>query len=83
MTSSEWDDYAGDWDGNEEVRTYADYAFFVQWDWMEQMPAEKIESAFKAAGLSAYAIEEAFVMEAADQSAQVKIGLGQFEGEIA
>ena len=57
-------------------------AFFVQWDWMAQMPAEKIESAFEAVGLSAYAIEEAFAMEATDQSAQVIIGIGLFEGAI-
>jgi len=53
-------------------------ACFVQWDWMEEMPAERIAHAFQGAGLGQHAIEEAFAMDAEDQSAPVIIGIGLF-----
>jgi 2-polyprenyl-3-methyl-5-hydroxy-6-metoxy-1,4-benzoquinol methylase len=51
-------------------------AYFVQWDWATEMPAERIKSAFKGAGLSPHAIEAAFAMEAEHQPALVNIGMG-------
>jgi 2-polyprenyl-3-methyl-5-hydroxy-6-metoxy-1,4-benzoquinol methylase len=50
--------------------------YFVQWDWAREMSAERIKSAFKDAGLSPNAIEEAFAMEAEHQPALVNIGMG-------
>ena len=50
---------------------------FVQWDWLADMSADRIRSAFEAAGLFDVSIEEAFTMESGDESMAVVMGIGR------
>ena len=49
---------------------------FVQWDWLADMPVDRIRSAFDSAGLVDAGIEEAFTMEKGDESMIVVMGIG-------
>ena len=58
-------------------------ACFVQWDWMTEMPAKRIERAFSTAGLLSHYIDEAFTTDAESQSALVIMGVGiRDEGDL-
>jgi SAM-dependent methyltransferase len=50
---------------------------FVQWDWLESMPADKIQSAFSRAGMTCLQAETEFSMEGHDSSMAVVMGIGQ------
>ena len=52
-------------------------ACFVQWDWMEDMPKERVRNAFGAAGLINHAIDHAFTMNADGESMPVVMGIGR------
>ena len=52
-------------------------ACFVQWDWMEDMPKERVRNAFGAAGLVNHAVDHAFTMNVDGESMQVVIGIGR------
>jgi 2-polyprenyl-3-methyl-5-hydroxy-6-metoxy-1,4-benzoquinol methylase len=52
-------------------------AYFVQWDWMEDMPKEKVRNAFAAAGLVNHAVDHAFTMSADGESMPVVMGIGR------
>ena len=54
-------------------------ACFVQWDWMEDMPKERIRHAFSASGLIEHAIEHAFTMNANGESMPVVMGIGRMQ----
>ena len=49
---------------------------FVQWDWLADMPVDRIRAAFESAGLDDVGIEEAFTMETADEPMKVVMGIG-------
>jgi len=51
--------------------------FFVQWDWISDMPAEKIEDTFKMCGLSELRVAVAFSMDPEEKSAFVIMGIGR------
>ncbi len=50
---------------------------FVQWDWLADMPAERIQGAFAASGLIAHGVEEVFAMESEGKSMPVVMGIGR------
>ena len=52
-------------------------AYFVQWDWMEDMPKERVRNAFAAAGLVNHAVDHAFTMNADGESMPVVMGIGR------
>ena len=52
-------------------------AVFVQWDWLAEMPPEKIQSAFAQAGLIEHHLGEAFVMTSDDEAMPVVMGVGR------
>ena len=51
--------------------------YFVQWDWLADMPIDRIRSAYEATGLKAIAVEEEFAMEVEENSMPVVVGLAQ------
>jgi 2-polyprenyl-3-methyl-5-hydroxy-6-metoxy-1,4-benzoquinol methylase len=51
--------------------------YFVQWDWLADMPADRIQSAFKGSGLLTHGIEEAFSMNTEKNSMAVVMGIGR------
>lgn len=51
--------------------------FFVQWDWLADMPVERIQAAFDASGLAICGIEEAFAMQSGGESLPVVMGVGR------
>lgn len=52
-------------------------AYFVQWDWMEDMPVETVRHAFAASGLVVYGIDQPFSMDGDGKSMPVIMGIGQ------
>ena len=54
-------------------------AFFVQWDWMEDMPEERIRVAFSASGLINHGINQAFTMKQNGESMPVVMGIGRMQ----
>jgi 2-polyprenyl-3-methyl-5-hydroxy-6-metoxy-1,4-benzoquinol methylase len=52
-------------------------AYFVQWDWMENMPGKRIELAFSSSGLISQSIGQAFAMQANEDSKPVIMGVGR------
>jgi predicted TPR repeat methyltransferase len=50
---------------------------FVQWDWLAEMPADRIQNAFKGSGLLTHSIEEAFSMNTEEKSMAVIMGIGR------
>lgn len=50
---------------------------FVQWDWLADMPADRIRSAFKESGLVTHSIEEAFSVNTEEESLAVVMGIGR------
>lgn len=52
-------------------------AYFVQWDWMADMPAQRIRSAFKASGIIEQYVDQAFAMTLEGESMPVVMGIGQ------
>ena len=52
-------------------------ACLVQWDWMEDMPKERIQNAYGAAGLANHAINHAFTMTSDGESMPVVMGIGR------
>jgi len=54
-------------------------ACFVQWDWMEDMPKERIRHAFSASGLIEHDIDHAFTMKANGESMPVVMGIGRMQ----
>ena len=52
-------------------------AYFVQWDWMENMPGKRIELAFSSSGLISQSIGQAFAMQANGDSKSVIMGVGR------
>ncbi len=52
-------------------------AYFVQWDWLDDMSIDRIRGAYEATGLKAVAIEEAFAMKVDDNAMPVVMGLAQ------
>lgn len=51
--------------------------WFVQWDWIWDMPVERIRNAFRASGLVEHSIGKAFVMESNGRPAPVVMGIGR------
>jgi len=54
--------------------------YFMQWDWLADMPVARIQSAFDGAGLICHGIEEEFAMTADEDSSPVVMGIGRMEG---
>lgn len=52
-------------------------ACFVQWDWMDDMPEERIRGAFAAVGLTVRDIDQAFSMAGVRGTRSVIMGIGQ------
>ena len=52
-------------------------ACFVQWDWMEDMPKERIRRAFGVSGLIDHDIDHSFTMKANGESMPVIMGIGR------
>ena len=51
--------------------------WFVQWDWVSDMPEERIRDAFRASGLVEQSVGQAFLMESNGSSAAVVMGIGR------
>lgn len=51
--------------------------WFVQWDWVSDMPVERIRNAFRASGLVEQSIGQAFLMESNGSPAPVVMGIGR------
>ena len=51
--------------------------YFIQWDWLADMPVDRIRGAYEAAGLKAIAVEADFAMEFEEKSLPVVVGLAQ------
>jgi len=54
--------------------------YFMQWDWLAEMPVGRIQSAFDGAGLISHGIEDEFTMIAGEDSLPVVMGIGRMEG---
>ena len=52
-------------------------ACFVQWDWLADMPVDRIQAAFNASGLESFGIEESFTIESGGESLPVVMGVGR------
>lgn len=50
---------------------------FVQWDWLSEMPIERIRGAYKESGLTNLGVEEAFAMTMEDNSMPVVLGVAR------
>ena len=50
---------------------------FVQWDWLSEMPIERIRGAYKQSGLINLCVEEAFAMTMEDESIAVVLGVAR------
>jgi 2-polyprenyl-3-methyl-5-hydroxy-6-metoxy-1,4-benzoquinol methylase len=50
---------------------------FAQWDWLSEMPVERIAGAFESAGLDSVGIETSFDMSAKGETALVVSGIGR------
>lgn len=48
---------------------------FAQWDWLSEMPIERIRAAFEASQLASVSIEEVFEMRMKDESMPVVLGI--------
>jgi 2-polyprenyl-3-methyl-5-hydroxy-6-metoxy-1,4-benzoquinol methylase len=51
--------------------------WFVQWDWISDMPEERLRKAFEASGLAVRSVGQAFSIESREGSAGVVMGVGQ------
>lgn len=51
--------------------------YFIQWDWLADMPVPRIQNAFDASGLVTHNIEEEFTMITDNESIQVVMGIGR------
>ena len=51
--------------------------YFIQWDWLADMPVTRIQNAFDASGLVSHNIDEGFVMNSDKKSMPVVIGIGR------
>ena len=52
---------------------------FVQWDWIDDLPAEKIRDAFAKAGMSCISVEKEFNLEGKDGPVTVVMGIGKVD----
>jgi len=52
---------------------------FVQWDWLDDMPAEKIRDVFAKAGMICISVEEEFDLAGKDGSMTVVMGIGKLD----
>ncbi len=50
---------------------------FVQWDWSNDMPADRIQAAFEMSGLSCVGITAEFTMTSGDSSMPVVMGIAR------
>ena len=50
---------------------------FVQWDWLSEMPIERIRTAYKTIGLIDLGVEEVFAMTMDDESVPVVMGMAR------
>ncbi len=50
---------------------------FVQWDWLSEMPIERIRNAYKALGLIDLGVEEVFAMTMDNESVPVVMGVAR------
>jgi 2-polyprenyl-3-methyl-5-hydroxy-6-metoxy-1,4-benzoquinol methylase len=50
---------------------------FVQWDWLNEMPIERIRNAYKASGLIDLGVEEVFAMTMDNESVPVVMGVAR------
>ena len=55
--------------------------YFVQWDWLVDMPVSRIQSAFDASGLISHNIEEEFALETNNESMRVVMGIGRLPSD--
>lgn len=51
--------------------------WLVQWDWISEMPEERLRKAFEDSGLAVQSVGQAFSMESKEGSAGVVMGLGR------
>ena len=51
--------------------------WFVQWDWISDMPEERISEAFRAAKLDEHSVATAFSMESNGKTSPVVMGVGR------
>jgi 2-polyprenyl-3-methyl-5-hydroxy-6-metoxy-1,4-benzoquinol methylase len=51
--------------------------YFIQWDWLADMPVTRIQNAFDASGLVSRNIDEGFVMSSDNNSMPVVMGIGR------
>ena len=59
------------------ARTMKPGGVFVQWDWIDDMPADRIRRAYDRAGLKYVSIGEEFAMDGDNAPMQVIMGIGQ------
>ena len=50
---------------------------FVHWDWVVDMPSDKIRNAFSGAGMNCLRVEREFTMDSKNGSMAVVMGIGQ------
>ena len=50
---------------------------FVHWDWMDDLPADRIRNAFSGAGINCLTIEREFAMNGRNESKAVVMGIGK------
>ena len=50
---------------------------FVQWDWLDDMPSNKIRNAFSGAGMNCVRVEKEFMIDGKNGSMAVVMGIGQ------
>lgn len=53
-------------------------AIFVQWDWLADMPVDRIQAAYAASGLQRLEIAEAFAIGTGEETMPVVMGIGRF-----
>ncbi len=51
--------------------------WFIQWDWISDMPEQRVRQAFGTAGLTEQSVGPAFSMQSKDGSADVVMGVGR------
>ena len=59
------------------ARTMKPGGIFVQWDWIDDMGADRIRRAYDRAGLKCVSVDEEFAMDGHDGPMQVIMGIGR------
>ncbi len=57
-------------------------AYFAQWDWLADMPIDRIQNAYEETGLITIVVEEAFALVAEGESMPVVMGVAQAPSSV-